>query len=297
MQASPSANWESKVTRQTEQLEREAEVARERLSEALGELRARMTPGQALGELIDYAREGKAAEFVAPLGRALRENLLPVALLGAGIAWLLATSGLRRTGRAVGKAKSAAGDGPAESGERETGVAGDTAGAAGSGSPRDAERVSGAAKSPSESASAQSGPGGPPAASDAAAKLADSVASAAGGGFSALSRKQPLLAAGLALLLGAAVGAAVAPTDSEDRADRKDGNRPSSGSSDEFAAKPSRSADEAGPRPAFGLFPETVGKRGAEAMSPRKSPVESMCEPEVATAGVARAGRHPASRD
>ena len=44
------------MTRLSEQLEHEAEVARTNLAADLGELRHRMTPGQILDEVADYAR-------------------------------------------------------------------------------------------------------------------------------------------------------------------------------------------------------------------------------------------------
>jgi hypothetical protein len=48
---------------QSEQLERKAHQVRARLTETLEELRAGMTPGQVVDQLVDYAREGPAAEF------------------------------------------------------------------------------------------------------------------------------------------------------------------------------------------------------------------------------------------
>lgn len=48
---------------QIEQLERETHQVRARLTETLEELRARMTPGQIVDQLTDYAREGLAAKF------------------------------------------------------------------------------------------------------------------------------------------------------------------------------------------------------------------------------------------
>src|SRR3984893_4821862 len=77
---------------QSEQLERKAHQVRARLTETLEELRARMTPGQVVDQLADYAREGLAAEFFRNLAREIRENPLPLALIGAGVAWLIIAS-------------------------------------------------------------------------------------------------------------------------------------------------------------------------------------------------------------
>ena len=84
---------------QSEQLEREAEVTRWRLSQTLEELRGRMTPGQAVDQLLDYTRNGPAHEFLRNLGREVRENPMPLVLIGIGIAWLMIASS--RTSRAA----------------------------------------------------------------------------------------------------------------------------------------------------------------------------------------------------
>jgi hypothetical protein len=76
----------------SEQLEREAEETRWQLSGTLEELRGRLTPGRVIDQVIDHAREGPAAEFLRNLGREVRENPMPLVLIGIGIAWLMAVS-------------------------------------------------------------------------------------------------------------------------------------------------------------------------------------------------------------
>jgi hypothetical protein len=78
--------------RQSEQFEQEAEQTRAQLAVTLAELRARMTPGQVIDSVVDYASEGPAAEFLNNLGREIRENPLPLVLIGIGIAWLMVAS-------------------------------------------------------------------------------------------------------------------------------------------------------------------------------------------------------------
>jgi Protein of unknown function (DUF3618) len=70
----------------SEQLEREAHQTRDRLLETLDELRARTTPGQLVDQLADYVREGPAAEFFRNLAREVRDNPLPLCLIGIGVA-------------------------------------------------------------------------------------------------------------------------------------------------------------------------------------------------------------------
>lgn len=73
----------------SQQLEREAEQNRARLAETLDELRERVTPGQVLDQLLDYAGNGTGAEIVRRLVQQVRRNPLSVALVGAGLAWLM----------------------------------------------------------------------------------------------------------------------------------------------------------------------------------------------------------------
>ena len=81
------------MTLSSERLEQESEQTRRRLADSLEELRTRLSPGQVVDQLVDYATEGGAAEFVRNLGDDVRRNPLPVTLIGAGIGWLMMTNG------------------------------------------------------------------------------------------------------------------------------------------------------------------------------------------------------------
>ena len=72
----------------SEQLERETEEERARISETLDELRARMTPGNVLDRLVDYATDSSGGMFFRNLRKQLVDNPVPVALVGTGLAWL-----------------------------------------------------------------------------------------------------------------------------------------------------------------------------------------------------------------
>src|SRR3954453_10646171 len=87
------------MANQSEKLEREAGRTRAQLAEGLDALRARVPPGQVIDQLIDYAREGRGAGFGRNLAREVRENPLPLVLIGIGIAWLMVASS--RSSRAV----------------------------------------------------------------------------------------------------------------------------------------------------------------------------------------------------
>src|ERR1700748_777438 len=73
----------------TEQLERESDQVRLDLAESLNELRARISTGQVVDQLVEYAREGSGVEFLRNLKRQAIDNPIPVALIGTGVAWLM----------------------------------------------------------------------------------------------------------------------------------------------------------------------------------------------------------------
>ena len=84
---------------QSARLEREAEETLWQLSGTLEELHGRMTPGRVVDQVIDYTRGSPAAEFLRNLGREVRENPMPLVVVGIGILWLLLAT--NRTSRAV----------------------------------------------------------------------------------------------------------------------------------------------------------------------------------------------------
>ncbi len=71
------------------QIEREVEGTRARLTNTIEELRDRVSPGQIMEEAVSYFRGSGGNEMVQNLGRQLRDNPMPVLLIGAGIAWMM----------------------------------------------------------------------------------------------------------------------------------------------------------------------------------------------------------------
>jgi ElaB/YqjD/DUF883 family membrane-anchored ribosome-binding protein/uncharacterized protein YjbJ (UPF0337 family) len=71
------------------QIEREVEGTRARLTNTIEELRDRVSPGQMMEEAVSYFRGSGGNEMVQNLGRQLRDNPMPVLLIGAGIAWMM----------------------------------------------------------------------------------------------------------------------------------------------------------------------------------------------------------------
>jgi ElaB/YqjD/DUF883 family membrane-anchored ribosome-binding protein len=87
--------------RSSAEIEREVESTRARLTGTLEELRDRASPGQLFEQALDYMRESGGSEFARNLGRQVRDNPMPLLLIGAGVGWLM-LSGNRPAGRSDG---------------------------------------------------------------------------------------------------------------------------------------------------------------------------------------------------
>jgi hypothetical protein len=101
------------MAQRSEQLRREAEQTRAQLADTLEELRTRITPGQVVDQLVDYAGDSGAGEFFRNLGRQAVNNPLPVTLMGAGLAWLMLAGkspGNRTAGRMMERGRGLAGE-------------------------------------------------------------------------------------------------------------------------------------------------------------------------------------------
>ncbi|MEY9325075.1 DUF3618 domain-containing protein [Sinorhizobium fredii] len=82
-------------THSAAELQREIEADRQRIEEKLHAIQQRMSPGQLMDEVLDYAKTSGGAEYLSNLGVALKANPIPVALMGVSLAWLLANPGSR----------------------------------------------------------------------------------------------------------------------------------------------------------------------------------------------------------
>ncbi len=75
------------------EIEREVEQTRSNVSSTLDELRSKLKPSQMMdevvGEAVDWVKGSGGTEFARNLGATVRDNPLPVLLIGAGIAWML----------------------------------------------------------------------------------------------------------------------------------------------------------------------------------------------------------------
>jgi Protein of unknown function (DUF3618) len=84
-----------------ERIERDLSGTRARLDATVDALRRRLAPGEMADRAIAYARGSGGGAFGRNLAGTVRGRPVPVALLGAGIAWLMLAdwrSGRRRGG-------------------------------------------------------------------------------------------------------------------------------------------------------------------------------------------------------
>jgi hypothetical protein len=203
----------------SEQLERETEKERARISETLDELRARMTPGHVVDRLVDYATDSSGGMFFRNLRQQAVDNPVPVALVGAGLAWL-AISGRRRDSN-----NGTSADDLASRTTDKVSAAGTTA----------AERVRHAADTASDAASRWSDQvRSHDVAADQTRRAGDKLQKSASemrGKVTATGRsikdfvyEQPLVLVGLGVAIGAAIGAASPSTEAEDESMGESGN-------------------------------------------------------------------------
>jgi ElaB/YqjD/DUF883 family membrane-anchored ribosome-binding protein len=235
----------------SQQLEREAEETRRHLESTLDELRSRLTPGEVVDQVFDYARDGKAGVFFNNLGRQALNNPLPVALVGAGIAWLMLSNGhgsaasgsyMPRRRQPVGSAREVASsiteagsniaDRASEAGGAVVGAVHATADAIGAAARSTSESLRHSATAVSETVSSTASHISEAAskfrrASDRAGhtveRMKDSSselsrhATESAQNFVAFCKEQPLVLAGIGLALGAAIGAAFPATRAENK--------------------------------------------------------------------------------
>jgi hypothetical protein len=83
---------------ETERLEHEAEATRAQLEQTLGELRARMSPGQLFDQASGYFRNSGGRAYLHNLRDEVVHNPVPITLIGAGIAWLAISGAIGRRG-------------------------------------------------------------------------------------------------------------------------------------------------------------------------------------------------------
>ena len=81
----------------TGEIERELDQTRSRLDTTMDVLQQKLAPGSMVDQAVEYFSEGGGVELGRNLGRSMRDNPIPIALIGVGLGWLAWTN-LRRGG-------------------------------------------------------------------------------------------------------------------------------------------------------------------------------------------------------
>ena len=74
------------------EIEQEIAEDRRRIEDRLDAIQQRMSPGQLVDEVLNYAKSSGGGEYASNLGAAVKNNPIPMALVGVGLAWLMAGS-------------------------------------------------------------------------------------------------------------------------------------------------------------------------------------------------------------
>lgn len=212
-------------------LEREADETRERLVATLDELRHRMTPGQVVDQVVEFARDSGGGEFARNLGQQMLANPMPVVLMGAGLAWLMlgprSNSSPASSGAAKGGAERSAQHAADRAARESRAAARDAASAARRGLHDAGETVSNLSDGASDTMrnissraadTASAVAGRVSSAADAAWEGGHRIADAgysAGSSLSRVFREQPLLVGAMGVAIGAAIAAALPQTEVE----------------------------------------------------------------------------------
>ena len=78
-------------SRRPQEIQAEIERTRREMDGTLHAIEHRLTPGQLYDQGMQYLRNNGGTEFVTNLGNQAKRNPMPVALVGIGLAWLMAT--------------------------------------------------------------------------------------------------------------------------------------------------------------------------------------------------------------
>jgi hypothetical protein len=76
-------------SKSAEEIQREVRQSRAEVEDTLEAIQDRLSPGQMFDQAVAYLRGSGGNEFMRNFGATVRDNPVPVALLGTGLAWLM----------------------------------------------------------------------------------------------------------------------------------------------------------------------------------------------------------------
>ena len=82
-------------TSEIDRIERELAATRARLDGTIDALQQKLSPGELMSQAVTYFKEGSGMDLSHNIGRSLRDNPVPVALIGLGLGWLVVAASRR----------------------------------------------------------------------------------------------------------------------------------------------------------------------------------------------------------
>jgi len=83
----------------TGRIERDLEDTRSRIDSTIDALQQKLSPGEMVDQAMTYFKEGGGVDFSRNLARSVRDNPVPVALIGIGVGWLMLSGSRSGRGR------------------------------------------------------------------------------------------------------------------------------------------------------------------------------------------------------
>ena len=211
--------------RSPEEIQRDIDRTRAEIGETIETIRQKMSPGELLDQALDYFKNSGPSQFTSNLGETVKNNPVPVTLIGLGIGWLMlagsrdshpsrtwGTSSHTRDSVGAAASSTAAKAGQMMQGARErTGAAREHMGEMAHSAQERMGEASARLGEVAEGARYQMG--------EAAARMRHQVRSQSAQArdtFNYLRDEQPLILGVLGFALGAALGAGLPPTRHED---------------------------------------------------------------------------------
>jgi hypothetical protein len=71
------------------EIEREVKQERAHVEQTLDELQERLSPGQMIDQVVTYLRGSGGTDFMRNLGETVKQNPVPLALVGVGLGWMM----------------------------------------------------------------------------------------------------------------------------------------------------------------------------------------------------------------
>jgi hypothetical protein len=204
------------MNRSTRQIERDVERTRAEIEDTVDALRDKMSIGQIVDEVSHYLRDSGGNEMVSNLSAQARANPMALGLVGIGLAWLMSGRGQPSMGyEGHSVATTSAGAGLRDASARMGETAASAKGRAAETGRRAGEAVTSRVHQAGDAMSSRMHQAGD-AAADAYGRMSDRAARAQRT-VADIIEDEPLIVAGLGLAVGAAIGAMLPPTDTENR--------------------------------------------------------------------------------